>query len=77
MNVLEQATIHAAQTYAEANGYSPDDRIAVGLVLAGMAIAASCSGEVRTAILRDYLAQNPAAVDPMRRWARFLEEAAR
>jgi hypothetical protein len=42
---VEIVAIDIATRYAEANGYRSSDATAVGLVLAGMAIAAACGPE--------------------------------
>lgn len=77
MPALEVATIEVATSYAVANGYAPDDRTAVGLVLAGMAIAAVCGEGVRAQLLVDYFTAFPTALLTMQRWAERLESAVR
>ncbi len=71
--LIEQATIRAATEYAVANGYDPNDRRAVGLVLAGMAIAVRCSPPVQAAPLASYSRQLPESVRSMDSWAKYLE----
>ena len=74
MNV-EQLAIMVATEYADANGYTDDPR-AVGLVLAGMTIAAAASETVRGEILAGYLRELPVTADAIRGWARALDQAA-
>lgn len=73
---VEQAAILAARAYASANGYAPSDRRATGLVLAGMAIAASATPKARREIRRRYLEQLPAVADAIAGWTRWLDGAA-
>lgn len=70
--IFEQRVIHVAAAYAESNGYRSDDRVAVGLVLAGMAIMASCSPAVQADMLRQYLAAHPGASAAIAGWTEFL-----
>lgn len=71
---VEQAAIATATAYAEANGYDPDDRRAIGLVLAGMAIAAAASVEARKELVAGYLRELPQAEAAIRGWADRLVE---
>jgi hypothetical protein len=73
---VEPAAIEAAREYAVANGYDRDDRRAVGLVLAGMAIAAASSDAALAEILVGYLAEFPGARASVEGWARAISAAA-
>ena len=74
---VEQAAIEVASAYAAANGYEAGDRRAVGLVLAGMAIASCATIAAQRELVRGYLEQFPAHQPPISGWARRLSEAAR
>jgi len=56
---VEQTAIAIATAYAEANGYDVNDRIAIGLVLAGMAIGAAAEAPARKELVAGYLRQFP------------------
>jgi len=72
---VELTAIELATAYAEANGYRPGDRRAVGLVLAGMVIGAQAAPAVRDALYEGYLAQHPGARHTIDAWAAALLEA--
>lgn len=72
---LEAASIEAATAYAVANGFTAQDRTAAGLVLAGMALMASCRVDVIGDFLSGYLEQNAEAREPLERWADRLAAA--
>lgn len=74
---VEQAAIEAAAEYAAANGYSRDDKVAIGLVLAGMAIGARCSEAVRIALVAGYQRALPETAVSLNGWADFLEGSLR
>jgi hypothetical protein len=56
-------------------GYDVDDRTAIGLVLAGMAIAAAAGPDAQAVIVAGYLADLPLAEPSIRGWAALLDEA--
>lgn len=72
---LEAVTIEAAKAYASVNGFGPDDKAAVGLVLAGMALMAASEPAVAKRVLAIYLAQFPAARSIIHSWAHHFEAA--
>jgi hypothetical protein len=74
---VEQTAIEIATEYAMANGYAIDDRTAVGLVLAGMAIGAAAEAPARKELVAAYLRQFPTHVaGAVMGWARRLSVAA-
>jgi hypothetical protein len=71
---VEQTAIRIATEYATANRYDVD-RTAIGLVLAGMAIAAAAGPDAQAVIVAGYLADFPLAEPSIRGWAALLDEA--
>jgi hypothetical protein len=74
---VEQAAIAIARRYAAANGYDPEDRTAVGLVLAGMAIAARASASAQVRIAEGYIRFWPETEQAINGWAEQLTAATR
>jgi hypothetical protein len=66
----QRRALEAAIAYAAANGYSPDDRRAAGLVLAGMALAAALPREAAAAIEAEYRRTFPDA--PLDHWVAYI-----
>lgn len=73
VRAVEARAIEVATAYAVANGYSRGDRTAIGLVLAGMAIAARCSEPIRIALVAGYDEQ--LASPKLNGWADYLDRA--
>lgn len=74
---LELAAIEMATSYAVANGYGADDKVAVGLVLVGMAIAAACDPETCRMIAADYRNDFRRSAAQRDAWVGALDNAAR
>ena len=72
---VEAAAIEAAQVYARGNGFG-DDKVAIGLVLAGMVIASTAGRAAQKALRVGYWDQHPDAARAMSAWAARLDQAA-
>ena len=69
---VEQRAIRCAQRYAADNGKA-GDATTIGLVLAGMAVAARMRPETLALLRTGYDAEFPAEVAVQDGWARFID----